>query len=153
MEYGYRYDTYESELEYSTTNHKNLLDKTKQIDKGYNKLYRKIQQSDGSSKTITIDTYTTGEIGSNIRDAETGAFYPEKVGSFDEDLFFKVVLATSDCNSRNGSSTLFYISPRHYMSHMNCDVDQTTITNWEIKRDDRLREKEKNGKTRRTPIN
>jgi hypothetical protein len=152
MDYGYNNDTYENDIDHYKSN-KSLLDKTKQLDKGYNKLYRKMQQSNGRNKTITIDTYTSSEIGSNIRDAETGSFYPEKVGSLDEDLFFKVILATSDCNSRNGSSTLFYISPRHYMSHMNCDVDQDTINQWEIKRNNRLLEKEKNGKTRRTPIN
>jgi hypothetical protein len=63
-----------------------------------------------------------------------------KVGSADEDLFFKVGLATGECTSKNNSSTLFYSSPNHYMSHMQCELDEETISRWEAKHNDRVQE-------------
>lgn len=135
--------SFENDLEQTNkSNRKSLLETTKQMDKGYCKILKWGQRPDGKLKKIGLDVYTTGDIGSNIRDAETGSFYPEKVGTLDEHLFYKVILATGDCNARNGSSTLFYISPRHYMSHMSCDVDPTIIAEWEVKRDMRMKEKE-----------
>jgi hypothetical protein len=107
----------------------------KKKDRGYNKVYRMIPRaSDGKIINTKIDVYTTGYIGSRIRDAETGEYYNYNVGSRHEDLFFKVALATGECNSKNGSSTLFYISPHHYMSHLNVDLDDSVINSWEEKR-------------------
>jgi hypothetical protein len=107
----------------------------KKIDRGYNKVYRNIPRaSDGKIINTKIDVYTTGSIGSRIRDADTGEYYNYKVGSRDEDLFFKVSLATGECNSKNGSNTLFYLSPHHYMSHLNVELDDSVINSWEEKR-------------------
>lgn len=107
----------------------------KKIDRGYNKVYRMVPRaSDGKIINTKIDVYTTGYIGSKIRDADTGEYYNYIVGSRDEDLFFKVALATGECNSKNGSSTLFYLSPHHYMSHLNVDLDDSVINSWEEKR-------------------
>jgi hypothetical protein len=107
----------------------------KKKDRGYNKVYRMIPRaSDGKIINTKIDVYTTGYIGSRIRDAETGEYYNYNVGSKYEDLFFKVALATGECNSKNGSSTLFYLSPHQYMSHLNVDLDDSVINSWEEKR-------------------
>jgi hypothetical protein len=122
----------------------NVLEETKSFDKGYSKVFRRSNRSDGKNKQNKIDIYSSGDIGSNIRDAESGVYYTDKVGSADEYLFFKVTIATGECNSKNGSSTLFYLSPNHYMSHMNCEVDAKTIAEWEVRKNARLIEKEKN---------
>ena len=115
-------------------NEKEMLS-LKKIDRGYNKVYRMIPRaSDGKFVNTKIDVYSTGYIGSKIRDADTGEYYNYQVGSSDEDMFFKVALATGECNSKNGSSTLFYLSPHHYMSHLNVDLDDSIINTWEEKR-------------------
>lgn len=107
----------------------------KKIDSGYNKVYRKgIRASDGKIVNKKVDIYTSGFIGSRIRNAETGEYYNFLVGSRNEDIFFKVSLATGECTSKNGSNTLFYLSPNHFMSHLNADVNQPTITAWCEKR-------------------
>ena len=107
----------------------------KKIDRGYNKIYRSLPRaSDGKIVKTKIDVYTTGSIGSIIRNAETGAYYNYYVGSKNEDLFFKVSLSTGECNSKNDSNTLFYLSPQHYMSHMNTDLSMSVINSWEEKR-------------------
>lgn len=110
-------------------------------DRGLNFVYRKfISQKTGKLKNKRILVYTTSGVGNRIRDAETGDYYPNRVGSKDEDLFFKVILATGECKSANGSSTLFYISPQHYMTHLNTEVNQDIIEKWEQKRNNRLAE-------------
>jgi hypothetical protein len=112
------------------------LDLLKSSDVGYNKIYRQVpRSSDDKLIKKKIDFYTTGVVGSNIRDAESGEYYKFLVGSKEEDLFFKVSLATGECKSKNKSHTLFYMSPSHYSSHMYTDVTDAIISNWEEKRD------------------
>ena len=91
-------------------------------------------------KRTKIEFYTSGDTGCNIRDAETGDYYPNLVGSKDEDLFYKVALSTGECKSANGSNTLFYLSPQHYASHLHCSVYPEHIQIWNEKRKARLSE-------------
>jgi hypothetical protein len=131
------------------------IDLLKSHDGGYNKIYRQVQR-DSDDKLIKkkIEVYTTSAVGSNIRDAESGEYSRCLVGSKEEDLFFKVSLATGECKSKNKSHTLFYDSPSHYSSHMYADVSDTIITNWENKRDKCLEilEKESDAKKNRRSI-
>jgi len=117
-----------------------MLEKTKREDRGYNVIYRKVVRKDGSVRNKKIEVYTSSGTGSRIRDAETGEYYPNVVGSKDEELYFKVVLATGECTSANKSNTLFYFSPQHYANHLRCDVDPLLVHNWEKRRDRRLAE-------------
>jgi hypothetical protein len=117
-----------------------FLDEPKKLDRGYNKIWRMRERIDGTIKRTKIEIYTSSGIGSNIRDAETGEYYPQIVGSEDEDLFFKVGLSTGECTSRNGSNTLFYISPHHYMSHLGCTLSIDSINRWQEKKDYRMKQ-------------
>jgi hypothetical protein len=118
---------------------KNLL----RQDKGLNTLTRKVQMENGKIKNKRIKVFTSGIVGARIRDAETGEYYPNKVGSRDEDLFFKVIVSTGECSSANGSNKLFYISPQHYENHLYTDVDPKRVAEWETKRNARLKELKK----------
>lgn len=124
-------------------NRNNVLDSAQLgTDRGFNVISRNVvSESDGRVRNKRIKIYTTtSNRGSKIRDAETGEYYSNRVGSRDEHLFFKVILATGECTSANGSSTLFFSSPQHYMNHLHCDVNQDIISSWEIRRDKRLRD-------------
>jgi len=99
-------------------------------DKGYTVVYRKTVRADGRIKQSKIALYTSGGIGTQIRDAETGHFYNRSVGSKHEDGFFKVSLATGECRNKNGSNTLFFASPSHYFSHMKMLVDENIEKKW-----------------------
>lgn len=126
-----------------TVNEQAIIDSNKQLvkDKGLSLIDRKfISQKTGKPRMRSLAVYTSGSTGSYIRDPETGDYYSYKVGSKDEDLFFKVILATGECKSRNGFSTLFYASPQHYMSHLNVVVQPELVGKWEEKRINRLRE-------------
>ena len=121
-----------------------MFEREKKKDRGYNVVYRRAHRKDGTPYRKRIEIYSSSGCGNCIRDAETGEYFTNKVGSMDEDLFFKVILATGECHSANGSSTLFFVSPQHYASHMSCDVDPVIAYNWEKKRDARLAEVNKN---------
>jgi len=120
-----------------------ILEESKKVDRGHNNICIKVQKRDGTLKRKKIDVYTSSGVGSRIRDAETGEYYPNIVGSKDEDLFYKVNWATGECNSSNGSSIMFYISPQHFINHTNSKVSDKEISSWESKRNARLMEIEK----------
>jgi hypothetical protein len=117
-----------------------MLEKTKKMDKGYNQITIKYLNHEGKKKNKKIDVYTSSGYGNLVRDAETGTYYTNKVGTLDEDLFFKVSFATGELKSYNDSNALFYISPYNFMKHLMCEVSQDTIKNWETKRDARLKQ-------------
>jgi hypothetical protein len=129
------------------TTQDDLIHDVKKLDKGYNVVYRMVERpQDGLIKKKKIEIYTSGDMGSRIRDAETGNYYSSLVGSLDEHLFFKVGLSTGEC--KKGSNTLFYLSPSHYASHLHCSVPKKIVENWEMKRLGRLTElKKSNVKT------
>ena len=147
------YDMYPGEIDHVNDdflNDSELLN-LKKADRGFNKIFRKVQR-ESNDKIIfkKIELYTTGGTGSNIRDGETGEYYSEKVGTKQEDLYFKVSLATGECRSLNGSNTLFYLSPQHYVSHLSVHsksnlvfskiFDDNTVLSWEEKRCNRMNE-------------
>ena len=113
----------------------NFLETTKMMSSGYNKIWRNVLRHDGKPKRTKIEIYTTGGVGSNIKDAETGEYYSSKVGTANENYFFKVILATGECDKSNGSTTLFFTSPHHYMAHMHGNVPQKAIEKWNARRD------------------
>lgn len=123
-----------------TRRQEDVLAKARGEDKGLNTVTRKVQHENGKIKNKRIRVYTSSGVGSKIRDAETGEYYPNKVGSKDEDLFFKVIIATGECKSVNGSNAAFYCSPQHYENHLHSSVDHERIASWEEKRDFRLKE-------------
>jgi hypothetical protein len=122
----------------NTTDYRIMLEETKKKDKGYNIIYRYIPNEDGDLEKKKLEIYTTSCVGSRIRDAETGEYYPYLMGSKDEYLFYGVILATGELKSVNGSNVIFYQSPYHYMNHLNKQLSDNEIKNWEKRRDERL---------------
>ncbi len=115
-----------------------LMD-AKAEDSGFNVISRR----DSGGKTKKVEMYTSSGIGNFIRDAETGEYYNEKVGSKDEDLYFKISLSTGECTSKNNSSAMYFQSPAHYMSCMKSTVSPANIARWEARRDARIAELKK----------
>jgi hypothetical protein len=105
----------------------------KSLDKGYNKIYKGgvVLGRNGKYKKKMIEFYTSGDRGTRIRDAITGIYYNDKVGSFNEDKFFKVSLATGQCKSKNGSHMLFYTTPQQYMAHFDAQLSPDMIQKWD----------------------
>jgi len=126
-------------MDYSVSSNefKKATESLKKSDKGYNVLWRMIPKN-GKLKRTKVEVYTSNGHGCHIRNAETGEYYSHIVGTADEDLYFTVILATGECKSANGSRTLFYLSPQHYMTHLNTELDTEIIARWEDKRESRL---------------
>lgn len=137
------------ENDYESDHIENILEKEKMKDRGYNVIYRKAVRRDGKTYSKKIKIYTSSGTGNCIRDAETGEYFSNMVGSKDESLFFKVILATGERKSVNGYSTLFFISPQHYANYLQCEVDPSIVSNWEKRRDARLVELKNSKKTTR----
>jgi hypothetical protein len=123
--------------DYDVLDDDNMFEKAKRQDKGYNVIYRKALRKDGRKYNKKIVVYSSSGRGNRIRD---------------EDLFFKVMLATGECTSANGSYTLFYASPEHYFNHLHCDpepeIAMGMTLNWQEKRDARLTELKREKKRR-----
>jgi hypothetical protein len=121
---------YEDDSSSVSTNRKKqrkLVDDMKKLDKGYHKFKRKI-----NFKLVDIEVYSTNTTpGSMIRDAITGSRYPQyRVGSTNENLFFKVNLATGEAG-RDGA-ILFFDSPEQYERHFrnSISIAQTEKEKW-----------------------
>jgi hypothetical protein len=113
-----------------TNNQKKELNNVKSFDPGYAYVYRNKTTVSTKLKNTKIECYTSGDSGMNIRNAETGSYYKYKVGSKEEDLFFKVALATGELKTRNGSNVLFYDSPEQYEKHFMLNVKQELKDVW-----------------------
>jgi hypothetical protein len=109
---------------------KKELNNIKSIDSGYGYVYRQKSSVSNKVKNSRVDCYTSGDTGMSIRNAETGNYYKYKVGSKEEDLFFKIALATGELKTKNGSNVLFYDSPEQYEKHLMTELNQEIKDNW-----------------------
>jgi hypothetical protein len=119
-----------SDVSSLSTNRKKQLkykDELKNIDRGYHKLKRNL-----NNKRVYIEIYTTSNSpGTMIRDAVTGARYSEfRVGTLNEHLFFKVTVSTGELGTNKG--TLYYDSPEQFERHFKGSslVSQQTKEKW-----------------------
>jgi hypothetical protein len=154
MEYNYEcFYCLNSEYGDDSSLDANELEQKKQSDAGFNRFWKNIKRVNNvnndllpnrrqrKNKRVKFEVYTSGDAGHSIRDAETGEYYPYLVGSSDELLFFKVGLCNGLCQSKNGSNTLFYVSPEKYASHLRKNLRQLNpelLSNWKQRRDMRI---------------
>jgi hypothetical protein len=80
-------------------------------------------------KRITIKNYGSGCQGTHIINAVTGNKYNIKVGSAEENIFFKVTDSTG-FNGRNEPLMLYYDSPEQYENHYFTNVSPDTKQHW-----------------------
>jgi hypothetical protein len=115
-----------------------INDKLSSTVKGHHRLVKVV---DGVKKYI--DIYTTRYTpGSKIRCAVTGHIFNDwKVGSQDEDYFFKVCLSGIVPENSYGKF-LYFSSPLDYENHFDAIVDNNIKNSWNIKYDQRV-EREK----------
>jgi hypothetical protein len=84
---------------------------------------RKVRGNAGR-KAKKLLLFGSGDIGSTIRNAVTGEkYYGRKVGSKNEDLYFKVRICTGEFGKE--APTLFYDSAEQYEKHLGESVDNS----------------------------
>jgi hypothetical protein len=138
MEYDDRYNPanlndYDDSNQSQNQKQRDTLKKIQSLNRGYHKLEKKTVDYNGNFKNVEIGMFGSGGPGSQIRNAETGEYYKYKVGTMDEDLFFKTMISTGP-----GNLTLFYDSPTQYETHQYVNLDDLIKTRWENKRQFRL---------------
>ena len=132
MEYDDRY----TPLVANDYNTESSLKKTNVLNRGYHLISRSVLLNNKTTKHTEFGVYGSGSYDSPIRNAETGEYYKYKVGTMDEDLFFKVTISSGKFQA--GPLTLFYDSPEHYERHHYVELDGPTKKRWEVKRQSRL---------------
>jgi hypothetical protein len=126
----YTYD--ENDVVLSSNNKKKLLLETKKTDTKYDKYVKELKKKWTDGKyydKVTIELYGSGDSGTRIRNAVTGAKTPYLVGSLNEDLFFKVIDACGN-SGRQDSLILFYDTPEQYENHHFIMLDQKVKERW-----------------------
>lgn len=111
-----------------------MLQDIKEVDKGYSKIKRNVNKvlSDGKYyKYKYIELYTSGDRGHRIRNAITGINSDDKVGSKQEDLYFKVKNVSDLKHAKIGS--LFYESPEQFEQHQFQVLSDEIKEKWYIK--------------------
>lgn len=127
----YEEDHFHPETDDVSMNNNDALYNIKKMDKGYHKINRKLGKTwiDGKYyKNISIECYVSGDTGNKIRNAVTGFRTGSKVGSIEEDLYFKVKLVNGDI--KKGSGNFFYDSPEQYEKHHFCILHQNIKEQW-----------------------
>ena len=130
--------------DYSVTNSipSNLL-KNKQPRGNRSRVYTRtinLKLVDGKQyKPITINMYGSGDYGSYIKNAVTGAYTNHRVGSEAEYLYFTVANCTG-LDKMHGPVHLYYDTPSQYENHQFITVDQEVKDAW-FKRVSLLRDK------------
>jgi len=129
------YDDTINLLEPTNFNQQTALKKVQNLNRGYHKIMINVLVNN-KNKKVELGVYASGCHESPIRNAETGEYYKYKVGSMDEDLFFKFIIATGELSS--GPLTLFYDSPEHCERHQEILLNNLTKRKWAVKRQCRL---------------
>jgi hypothetical protein len=140
MEYhdAYHHDLNESNEINNDLSTLNTLGKFKRKSKYYHKMNR---------GGVQIGVYSSGQTGFTcIRNAETGELSNYVVGSLNEDLFFKVAVATGEFPC--GPITLFYNSPEHFEKHQYTIVDEEMKLHWREKNRKRLEKLARSNKSK-----
>lgn len=106
------------------------LELLKMQDKDYRKVERFL-----NGKKKTIDLYATNSNpGSIIRDATLGSRISKmRVGSKDEDLFFKVTVSIEKSFPNRDSNIFFFDSPGQYERTTGSIVSPEVKSDWELK--------------------
>lgn len=117
------------------SNKRNVIDDVKHLDSNYQKYripFNKIGSDGKFHRTILIENYGSGRSGTLIRNAVTGSQTDAYVGSFHQDMYFKVVDVCGRFNRRE-PLVLFYDSPEQYENHKFVTVDTQVKELWNKK--------------------
>jgi hypothetical protein len=106
------------------------LSQLKYQDSGYGTVSRVHYNDNSYSYSKKYDVYTSGNVGSRIRNAITGEFYDDLVGSKNEDKYFKVACSTGEIKAKNGNNSLYFLSPKEYETFFSCSLPDAIVDKW-----------------------
>ena len=117
----------------SGINEKNKKNKIKNLDPGYFTVNRYIYNNKKNKMQKTkIGLYRSSGISDHkIRNAVTGIYEKLRVGRFESDLLYKVILATGETG--NNPEQLYFDSPEQYERHFSIIVSDSVKKAWKEK--------------------
>lgn len=121
-----------SEMTLNRRTQKKLLEDYKKSDPSYYKYKKMVFIEKNEKENVKIEMYSTVLTpGNKIRDAITGIRYNERVGSINEDLYFKVRMTI--LHDPKNVITLFYNSPEEYERHQYVVLSDELKRKWRSK--------------------
>ncbi len=121
-----------SEMSLNRKKQKKLLEDYKKSDPNYYMYKKMVLLEKNEKEPVKIELYSTSLTpGNKIRDAITGMRYNERVGSNNEDLYFKVRMTT--IHDAKNVITLFYNSPEEYERHQYVNISDEIKRKWRNK--------------------
>lgn len=100
---------------------------------------RKSKKGDDPNKPVRTYRHKITAFGANpkhskIRNAVTGIKYNYRVGSIEQDIYFKVIDSTVGYKNNQTPAVFFYDGPDEYERHQFQTVDSKTRESWSEKR-------------------
>jgi hypothetical protein len=92
----------------------------------------KLNRINKEGKNQFVKCYISGTQGYTIKNALTGKSFSKvhKIGSYNENLYFKVTISTGESEIGQSPITLFYDFPEEYEKHMYCEVKDSIKKEW-----------------------
>lgn len=88
-----------------------------------------VKRQSKDRKWHSVEVFSSGCQGNTIRNAISGSYYyGDRVGSKQEDFYYKVGISTSDVG--RDTISLFYDSPDQYERHMYATVNSENKQRW-----------------------
>jgi hypothetical protein len=92
----------------------------------------KVKRINNEGRMKNVEIFASGPTDYTIRNAVSGFKYEgHKVGTLDEDLYFKVAFSTGEAKFE--SPTLFYDSPEQFENHLFQELPQSNKEKWHNK--------------------
>ena len=105
-----------------------VFDEFKNTDSGYHKMFKSVTNRHGLTKRVKIELYSS-KINGLIRDALTGLYTDYRVGSLDEDLFFKSSFPGT-FPTETAPHMFYYKTPEEYERNQLIEINTETKQRW-----------------------
>lgn len=89
-----------------------------------------LSRKNDKGKACKIKCYGTGGQGAKIRHAVDGYYYEDRVGTYEENNYFSVVIATGESKNKDVRIVLYYNSPEEYERHFFETLDNKVKMHW-----------------------
>jgi hypothetical protein len=100
-------------------------------DPGCSKFVNTVKKPNGKMRKQVFKIYNnSNDPGARLRDAVTGVFFNDRVGTTDEKKYFKVAVATGKIKAKNESNSFYYLTPEDFSRHFKVDVNTETQESW-----------------------
>jgi hypothetical protein len=127
----YEDEFYANDDDHSVSSQKNKIKRALAEANKVSRNYLEYNRIAPNGKKKQIGCYTSGSQGRLITNAISGEKYNCRVGSAQEDLFFKVGMSTGE--HRPDGVTLFFEKPEDYERHFMTSVSQQDKQRWHLK--------------------